>query len=285
MWYVVLSVVCSVTVAVLLKIARSRSLHVQQIVLWNYPATVLLTYFLLQPNLKRVPWMELPYQLYIPLAVLLPTLFIFIALAIKYSGIVKTDIAQRMSLFIPLLASFLLFNEKASLGTLVGIGVGLLAVIFSVSWNKGAEGEKSSGILYPSVVFLGMGIIDVLFKQVAQHNEVSYIDSMFFVFVGAMLVAFSILLFQNWKEGEGISKTTVLWGSILGVFNFLNIFFYMKAHRAIPDNPSIVFTTMNVGVIVVGTLIGVWVFKEKLSLVNKIGLVLAVISILLIKYL
>ncbi|TDQ79901.1 DMT family transporter [Sphingobacterium yanglingense] len=285
MWYVVLSVVCSVTVAVLLKIARSRSLHVQQIVLWNYPVTVLLTYFLLQPNLTDVPWVKLPYQLYIPLAVLLPTLFIFIALAIKYSGIVKTDVAQRMSLFIPLLASFLLFNEQASFGTLIGIGVGLLAVVFSVSWNKGGDGQKSNGILYPSVVFLGMGIIDVLFKQVAQHKEVSYIDSMFFVFVGAMLVAFSILLFQKWKNGEGTSKTTVLWGSLLGLFNFLNIFFYMKAHRAIPDNPSIVFTTMNVGVIVVGTMIGVLVFKEKLSLVNKIGLVLAVISILLIKYL
>lgn len=59
----------------------------------------------------------------------------------------------------------------------------------------------------------------------------------------------------------------------------------MKAHRAIPENPSIVFTTMNVGVIVVGSIIGVWMFREKLSLLNKIGLILAVISILLITYL
>ncbi|MBL1408797.1 EamA family transporter [Sphingobacterium faecale] len=285
MLYVILSVVCSVIVAVLLKMARGRSLNVQQIVLWNYPATVVLTYTLLGPELKDVPWSILPYQLYIPLTILLPTLFIFIALSIKYSGIVKTDVAQRMSLFIPLLASFLIFKETASSGKLIGIAVGLIALVCSVSWNKAGQGQKSNSMLYPAVVFLGMGIIDVLFKQVAQHKEVSYIDSMFFVFVGAMLVAFCILLFQKWGRGQRIEASSMLWGSVLGVFNFFNIFFYMKAHRVIPDNPSIVFTTMNVGVIVVGTLVGVWAFKEKLSYINKIGLVLAVISILLIAYL
>lgn len=285
MLYVILSVFCSVTVAVLIKIARERSVDVQQLVLWNYPITVLLTFILLKPTLLAVSWSSLPYQLYVPLMVLLPTLFILIALSIKYSGIVKTDVAQRMSLFIPLLASFLLFNEKASSGRLIGIGIGLLAVICSVSWGKGLPNKKSNSILYPSVVFLGMGVIDVLFKQVAQHQEVSYINSMFFVFVGAMCIAFCILLFQRLKQGKASSRKSIIWGSILGIFNFLNIYFYMKAHRALPENPSIVFTTMNVGVIVIGTIAGVWMFSEKLTVVNKIGLVLAVISILLISYL
>lgn len=285
MLYVVLSVFCNVSVAVILKMARARGRDVQQLVLWNYPATVLLTYFLLKPNGMATPWEHLPYSLYVPLIVLLPTLFIFIALAIKYSGIVKTDIAQRMSLFIPLLAAFLLFGEQIEVGKLSGIGIGLLAVICSVGWNKGGNDQKSSSILYPSIVFVGMGIVDILFKQVAQHKEIPYIDSMFFVFVGAMVVAFMILSYQLLVQGKRADRRSILWGCLLGIFNFLNIFFYMKAHRAIPTNPSIVFTAMNVGVIVLGTLVGIWIFKEKLSAVNKIGLVLAVISILLITYL
>lgn len=285
MLYVILSVFCSVSVAVILKLARGRSLNVQQLVLWNYPTTVLLTYFLLKPSLTDISWQMLPYQLYIPLTILLPTLFIFIALAIKYSGIVKTDIAQRMSLFIPLLASFLFFNEQANIGKVIGLVIGLVAVICSVSWNKSGTDKKSSSILYPSIVFVGMGIIDVLFKQVAQHKEVAYIDSMFFVFVGAMFIAFVILASQFFLLKKKVDLRSIIWGSVLGIFNFANIFFYMKAHRAIPENPSIVFTTMNVGVIVVGSIIGVWMFREKLSLLNKIGLILAVISILLITYL
>lgn len=285
MIYVVISVFCSVLVAVIIKLARRRTVDVQQLVLWNYPITVALTYFLLRPDLTAIDWNLLPYHLYVPLSVLLPTLFIFIALAIKYSGIVKTDVAQRMSLFIPLLASFLFFNETTTVGKLIGLSVGLIAVSCSVSWSRQADSNKSSAISYPLIVFLGMGVIDIIFKQIALLKEVNYINSLFFVFIGAMSVAFCIMLFQFAVKNKAVSIDSILWGSVLGIFNFANIFFYMKAHRAIPDNPSIVFTTMNVGVIIVGTLVGVWVFKEKLSLVNKIGLFLAVISILLITYL
>jgi len=76
----------------------------------------------------------------------------------------------------------------------------------------------------------------------------------------------------------------VFWGMLLGGFNFANILFYMKAHRALPDNPSIVFTGMNIGVITVGALVGVVVFKEKLSVLNVVGLFLAMVSVAVLAY-
>ena len=48
------------------------------------------------------------------------------------------------------------------------------------------------------------------------------------------------------------------------------------------DNPSTVFTVMNLGVIVIGTLVGLLVFKEKLSRMNYFGLFLSCIAIVLI---
>jgi len=41
---------------------------------------------------------------------------------------------------------------------------------------------------------------------------------------------------------------------------------------------------VNVGVILLGTIIGVFVFKEKLSTINKAGILLAVIAIVVISY-
>ena len=285
MIYVLISVFCSVFVGVLIKLARQKQVNVQQMVLWNYPTTVALTYFLLQPTLDSLLWKSLPYQFYIPLTILLPTLFIFIALAVKYSGIVKTDVAQRMSLFIPLIASFLIFNEVLQINKLVGIGIGLIAVACSVSWNKKQQVRTKEKTIYPIVVFFGMGFIDILFKQVALYKEIPYTTSMFIVFVGAMLVAFLLLLYQTLVQNKRLDKSAIVWGLLLGLFNFANIYYYMKAHRAIADNPSIVFTAMNVCVIVLGSLVGVFMFNEKLSTTNKIGLVLAVVSILLIAYL
>jgi len=285
MIYVLISVCCSVIVGVLIKFAKQKQVNVQQLVLWNYPTTVLLTYMLFSPSLESLNWESLPYQFYFPLSTLLPTLFIFIALAVKYSGIVKTDVAQRMSLFVPLIASFLIFNEVLQLNKIIGIVIGLVAVVCSVGWTKKSTATSSSNSIYPLLVFVGMGFIDILFKQIAQYKDIPYTTSMFIVFIGAMLFASLILAYQTVVNKDKLDKSAIVWGLILGLFNFANIYYYMKAHRAIADNPSVVFTAMNVGVIVLGSLVGVFVFNEKLSLTNKIGLVLAVISILLIAYL
>lgn len=285
MIYILISVCCSVIVGMIIKIARQNLVNVQQLVLWNYPTTVLLTYILLEPSWNNLTWKSLPYQFYVPLTILLPSLFIFIALAVKYSGIVKTDVAQRMSLFIPLIASFLLFNEVIQVNKIVGIIVGLVAVACSVSWGNQSSNRMRKNSIYPIIVFFGMGIIDILFKQIAQYTQIPYITSMFIVFVGAMLFAFLLLIYETQIKKKSFDKSAIVWGLFLGLFNFANIFYYMKAHRAISDNPSIVFTAMNVGVIVLGSLVGVFLFSEKLSVTNKIGLALAVLSIFLIAYL
>jgi hypothetical protein len=45
------------------------------------------------------------------LRILMPSIFIFLAASIKHMGIVKTDAAQRLSLFIPLLAAWLILTK------------------------------------------------------------------------------------------------------------------------------------------------------------------------------
>jgi hypothetical protein len=64
--------------------------------------------------------------------------------------------------------------------------------------------------------------------------------------------------------------------------NFSNIYFYIRAHQTFPENPTLVFSAMNIGVISLGTLIGAGVFKEKLSLVNGFGILLAVGAIIVL---
>jgi len=97
MIFVLLSVLCSVAVAVLLKYAKLQQISTKQMIVWNYPVAAILTYFVLQPRLADIHVEQMPWQLYIPLAILLPTLFIFIALTIQYTGLVKAQIAQRLS--------------------------------------------------------------------------------------------------------------------------------------------------------------------------------------------
>lgn len=281
MLYVLFSVLCSVTVAVIIKFAKQQQVNYLQLIVWNYPIGLLLTYTVLKPTL--IPWeKDLAWHLYIPLGILLPSIFFCIALAIRYTGIVKTEVAQRLSLFIPLLAAYFFLGEQIGANKFIGIIVGFLAIICSISWSKSTRIESSSKWIYPLAVFFGMGIIDVLFKQVATLSDTTYMSSLWIVFSLAFFFAICLLLYLIFVKKQKLDTRAIIYGAILGVFNFWNIAFYMQAHQALPDSPSLVFTTMNIGVITVGALVGVFLFKEKLNLLNKIGLFLAVLAVLLI---
>jgi drug/metabolite transporter (DMT)-like permease len=73
-------------------------------------------------------------------------------------------------------------------------------------------------------------------------------------------------------------------GWILGIANFGNILFYMKAHQDLAKQPSLVFSTMNIGVILLGSAVGVFIFREKLNRLNYFGILLALIAILFLYY-
>lgn len=287
MVYVLCSVVCSVTVSVILKLARQYQVDTSQLIVWNYPVTVFCAWFFLRPQLTPELIRVAPVAQYFALAVLLPGIFFALSASIRYAGIVRTEVAQRLSLFIALIAAFWLFNESPQAGKLVGVAVGVGGILCSIGWHKGKNqyGRNHRTWFFPAVVFFGYGVVDILFKQLAQHTRVPYTTSMLVVFCLAMLAAFAFLAYHLMVSRKKFSVHAIFWGVVLGGFNFANILFYMKAHRALPDNPSIVFTGMNVGVIALGALVGIYLFREKLSFINKIGIILAVISVLMIAYL
>ncbi len=285
MIFVVLSVCCSVIVSVFLKLAKRYEIDVPQAVVWNYPVAALLTVLFYRPRLSDIDISGAPVSTYLLLAILLPSLFVILGMSVRATGIVRTDLAQRLSLFIPVVMAFLLFRESVSEMKLAGIIIGFVAIVCTIPWQK-ATGKtaKSASWLFPLAVFAGMGIIDVLFKQIALYKALPYTTSLFIIFFLAFV--FSLVVFIL---GISAGKTKFNWvnlfcGLILGFFNFGNILFYLRAHRALPDNPSIVFSAMNIGVIILGAITGVFLFKERLSLLNKIGIVLAVVAILVISH-
>lgn len=285
MLYVLISVICSVTVSVIIKLAKQGGIQHLHLIVWNYPVAALATLLFLKPGTAAIPLNGLPWELYLSLAVLLPTIFLCIAYAIQYSGIVKTEIAQRLSLFIPLLAAFFIFHEMIGVSKLAGIAVGIAAIFCSIGWKKSGTTKGKGKWGYAVAVFFGMGIIDILFKKVALYREVPYAHSMLLVFILAIVVSFLLLTYRIAMKKERVQFKSVIWGILLGLFNFGNILFYMKAHQALSSSPSVVFTGMNIGVILLGAIVGVGFFGERLTQLNKIGLVLAVISVLIIAYL
>ena len=280
MIYITLSIFCSVTVAVLLKLAKRYKISIIQAVTFNYLTALTLCFVFFKPEVKIITGAA-PWPIYIALAVLLPTIFLFLAASVKKLGIVKTDIAQRLSLFIPILAAYFIFKEDFNQLKFIGLGIGFLAII--LTFLRKSEGKAESGNwIYPIIVFVGFGVIDVLFKQIALHKELPYTTSLFTVFSLAFFVSLIIIIIMVVTKKTKLQLVNLGCGLILGLFNFGNILFYLKAHKALASNPSTVFAAMNLGVIVVGSIIGILVFKEKLTKLNYFGIALAMCAVILI---
>lgn len=281
MLFLILSVACSVLVSVLLKLAPRRGVDIAQAVTWNYLAASVLSLLVLQPSLQTLQSGHTPWLALLGLAVALPGIFLVLARAVREAGIVRSDVAQRLSLLLSLMAAFLLFGEHANGWKLAGLGLGLLAII-GVSARNGETGSSARGTWgWLLGVWVGFALIDILLKRVALAGTPS---------TAALLVSFGIafvlmLAWQLQRHVSGASKLTmrnVGYGLLLGLLNFGNILFYVRAHQAMPHSPATIFAGMNIGVVCLGALVGVWVFGEKTSRLNRAGLLLAVVAIGLI---
>ncbi len=278
MLFLMLSIICSVTVGVIFKVARKYTISHTQIVAWNYVFAGTLCYLSFSPDLNTVE-STAPWWLYITIGVLLPSIFLFLAASIKHMGIVKTDAAQRLSLFIPILAAWLLFKEEFNMLKISAFVLAIPALLLILT--KNTENTKNKWG-YPAVVLIGFGIIDILFKQIATYTSLPYTTSLFVILGIAMCIMFTVVAYEVIFKQVTLNIHNILFGGLVGIFNFGNILFYLKAHQEFSKNPSTVFAGMNMGVIIIGSLVGVLIFKEKLSKMNFIGLFLALIAIVLI---
>ena len=285
MIFIALSVVCSVVVSALLKLAPRYDVDVRQAITGNYLVATLLTFALLDPHpsLLELPAAHPAWRVLVALGVLLPGMFAVLACSVRRTGVVVTDAAQRLSLLLPLLAAFTLFGEAFTWQKGAGMAIGVAAVACIVVRRRDGDARATSGAWWwPLIVFAGMGVIDILFKRVAQLTGVPFADVLLATFVLAFVLAMLAMAWLyasararwRWRHAGG--------ALLLGVFNFGNILFYVEAHRHLARDPALVFSAMNIGVIVLATLVGVWWFGERLGKLNRAGLVFAIAAVLVL---
>lgn len=283
MFFVLLAALCSVSVSVLLKLAGRFQIDVVQAVCWNYLAASILCWLFLNPRLASLARPETPWLILIGLAVALPGLFLVLAASVRRAGIVLTDIAQRMSLVLSLLAAFLFFGETAVPQKICGLVLGLIAVLSILIRPRAREAVSNGERAWPALftVWAGLALIDVMLKGIAAAG-IPFSASLQVSFVLAFVGTFIWQLVRLLSHRTLLNHKDFLAGLLLGAFNFANILFYVKAHKALSTQPAVVFATMNIGVVVLGTLVGVVFFRERLFRRNYLAVALAICAIIVI---
>ncbi len=281
--FVAAAAVFSVLVSMALKWMPRRGIDVAQAVTWNYLCAAGLCLLLLDPPLDALRAPAAPWPALLLLALVLPSLFLVLAASVRRAGIVRTDAAQRLSLLLSLIAAFTLLGESAGAQKLAGLALGLIAVMALVA-RPDPHTARGDGAWLPLLtVWVGFALVDVALKLVARAG-VPFAASLLATFTLAFVAMLALQLLRHARGRAPLRVKNLAAGLALGALNFGNIVCYIRAHQALPERPAAVFASMNIGVVVLGTLAGVLVFGERTSRWNRLGIALAILAIALIAF-
>ncbi|KGT46030.1 EamA family transporter [Acinetobacter sp. HR7] len=271
---------CSVLVSILLKVGKNRGLSPIHLIGWNYAAASVLCYFWFKPDFVHMSVSNTPWLLIIALGILLPSVFLLLARALQTAGILKTEIAQRLSVVLSLAAAYFIFQEQFNQLKLLGIGLGISAVLCILFSHRGDTSTGNRGMMYLGLVWVGYAMIDVLLKYTTSLG-LQFALTLNLMFICAFVLSMIYLAIQYKHLGDLKHLGA---GLVLGGLNFANIAFYVKAHMLLKDTPAIVFAGMNILVVMFGVLAGLMLFKERLRPASIIGLVLGISSVICLAY-
>lgn len=219
------------------------------------------------------------------LGILFIVIFNLMAKTSQRLGVSVASVATKMSFVIPVILGLILYSEKLSFLKSAGIILALAAVYFASVKDTPRPIQKKA-LLLPIMVFLGSGIIDASIKYM-EENHVSSNEFPIFsatVFGAAACTGILFILLRSIDKPLKLNFRNVLGGIALGIPNFFSIFFLLRALQNEALNSASIFTINNVAIVMFSTLLGIVLFKEKISTKNWAGIALAVISIIMVTF-
>ncbi|WP_298778638.1 EamA family transporter [uncultured Polaribacter sp.] len=217
------------------------------------------------------------------LGALFVSIFFVMAMTSQKNGVSVASVAGKMSVVIPVFFGVFLYSESVTFLKIVGIVIALFAVYFT-SAKEEKSVNKNAGLLFPILLFFGSGAIDTILKYVevtfVPKEDVSVFSGSLFGI--AAVFGFIILLIKTIKKRTPFGVKNIIAGIVLGIPNYYSIVFLIKALQADSFESSTLFTINNVGIVILSTIIGVLLFKEKFTFKNKIGIVLAIFGIIIV---
>ena len=279
MIYLILCILFSSAIFIIFKYFEHFGISVFQAIVTNY----IVAFFvgiasfegsLNQLNLDTISWV--PGALY--LSILFIVVFNIMGLTSQQNGVSVASVASKMSIVIPILFGIYVYKETVVFIQWFGILLALLAVYLTASPSKQ---ESNKGTLkFPLLLFLGSGIIDTSIKYIQNTFVPEYHLPLFSasIFGGAAVLGAIWLLISK----TPINRKSIIGGIVLGIPNYYSIYFLLKALDSKFYASGVIFTMNNISIVVLTALLGFFIFKEKLTLKNSLGIAVAIISILLI---
>lgn len=284
MIYLLLSILSSTAIFTVFKLFERYKINTFQAIVVNYFTACICGVLSYEATLNTT---EIINSKWFYGAVFLGFLFIAVfnlmAFTAQRNGLSVASVAGKMSVIIPVIFGIYAYNESLGFQKIFGIILALFGVYLTSIKSKSSL-KIGRSLWLPFLLFIGSGVIDTSIKYIetthVPKNGIPIFSASIFgiaALIGSVILAYKVI-----TKTFQFNIKNVFGGAILGVINYYSIFFLLKALQFEGLESSTVFTVNNVAIVMASTLVGLFLFKEKISKKNWFGILLAIISILLV---
>lgn len=179
------------------------------------------------------------------------------------NGIVLSSVFMKLGLLVPMLLSVLVFREVPTWPQIAGFCIALIAIVL-INAQKGVHRFHWELLL---LLLMG-GSADAISKvfEVLGPQTLSN-QFLFYIFAVALVLCAGLALYK--KERPGCRE--LLYGAAIGIFNFFSSKFLLGALTRLPA--VVVYPSFSIGTMLITTLLGVILFRERLRKLQWLALV------------
>ncbi len=200
--------------------------------------------------------------------------FVLLQYNTRKNGLVLSSVFMKLGLLVPIVLSVFLFAEIPTGMQCIGFVLAVGAIIM-INYEKGTS---FSGSKLPLVLMLlAGGSADAMSKVFEVYGSAVHTDLfLFYTFLSAFLLCIVLIL----RKKERPDKYALMFGVLVGIPNFFSAKFLLMALNHLPA--VIVYPTFSVASILVVTLAGVCLFKERLRRLQWTALILILAALIML---
>lgn len=286
MFYLILAAMSSAALTLVLKLFRDPEANRFGILLGNYLTCALIAFLQMPEKSGLFAVSSSTLVMSLIGGFLFVAGLVMIQTSVGRNGATLTAAFSKLGLIVPLLISFLFFQEVPSLLNLAGVGLAAAAILLITFGAKEAGGVPAAGGERASLAILLLTLLAngcaesmaKIFSRLGdQREDTRYF---FFLFLTAALLTFLLAAAEKKKNGRRLRSRELAAGILAGIPNYFCSYFLLKALLDLPA--ALAYPAFSVGSILLVTAAGALFFREKLSRRQLAGLGLILGALILL---
>lgn len=200
--------------------------------------------------------------------------FVLLQWNVGKNGVVLPSVFMKLGVLVPTLMSVAFFGEMPTVLQVLGFTLAIAAILI-INLEKGGSGAGNRlGLI---ALLLAGGLSDAMSK-IYEHFGAPALGSQYLLYTFVVALILCLILTLVKKQHFGLME--VLFGIGVGIPNYFSAKFLLGSLSSIPA--VVAYPSFSVGTIVLVTLSGVLLFREKLTKRQLLGLAVIAAALVLL---